>query len=91
MKKKEHSRDFIRATLSFHEISGNSVEKTAHTFDVEQETLVSWIEEHEQETIPFVRGEYAELEDPSGGCGTMCFVSITAVSGTTASAGRLRR
>lgn len=59
MKKKEHSKDFIRATLSFHEMSGNSVEKTAQTFDVEQETLVSWMEEHGQETIPFVRGESA--------------------------------
>ena len=59
MKKKEHSREFIRATLSFHEMSGNSVEKTAQTFSLEQETLISWIEEHGQETIPFVRGESA--------------------------------
>ena len=52
MKKNEPSQDFIRATVSFHEASGYSVEKTAETLGVDTETLISWMEHYGRETMP---------------------------------------
>ena len=64
MKNKEHSQEFIRATLSFYQVSGSSLEETAQKMEVEIPTLVSWIKEAEEsqaldadKTLPFLSRE----------------------------------
>lgn len=60
MKEKVHTQEFIRATISFYQVSGYSVEETARVLQLDTPTLSSWVkssitlEQKIEKTIPLV-------------------------------------